>query len=331
MLGKDITASDDYAGGLIGDNTITGAATISKTSVQAKAITAKKFAAGFIGNIDANEGEISDAAVTVKNIEATDQYAGGLIGYSTVDETLAMVTADITADKIKAENGFVGGELAYSNTGRVNVGLNITESINPVTNIKIGELAGSYNVCGVVGANDNNSPVYVLAGCKTNKKNASKYFNEINVEVTEFSNTKGEGAALATYYKPSASEDMSHLAGTFSNIVGGADGYVYINENKLNVVDNLQSEMKIKVGYQQHPTQKHAGTPERYFWGDYNGYVGFGKSGRYYLNDATSADDGIANAHYQVTGDQQGFNLYRELGDDYNDFQSKNAPAAEGE
>ena len=324
-LGKDIKASGSYAGGLVGRAFIGAKADIWSTSVKTPLVKAKNFAAGNVGYLYADEGLIKEVAVDVDVINATNQYAAGLIASNKVN-TLDIETADITIkNTLNATNGFAGGEVGYSYYGRINVGKNFTDDVNYPTTIKIGTLKGAYDLGGIIGNNDNNADVYVLAGIKNNDDD--KFKCTIDIDINKFVNSKGNTVeALYTYFKPTDAEDISHLAGTISNVAGRVDGKLYVNELNLSVDDILQGAQKISVGYQNRPSMKHAGTPERFFWGDYNGYVGWGKSGNYYLTDKSSDDAVLQNAYNQVTGDQEGFNLYREKGDDYNKT-SKNAPA----
>ena len=327
-LGGQILANNNYAGGLIGIAQPKTKATIESTSVKTPLIKGKNYVAGNIGYLLTKDALVKEVKVNVDDINATNQYAAGLIAYNKVENVLDVETADINIkNTLQAANGFVGGEVGYSYYGRINVGKDVTEEENYPTTIKIGTIKGAYDMGGIIGNNDNNADVYVLAGNKDNATDAnSKNFKStIDIQIGEFVNSKGTTtAALYNYFTPEGAEDLSHLAGTISNVAGRVDGKLYINEQYLTVADKLQGDMKIKVGYQCRPSQKHAGTPERFFWGDYNGYVGWGKSGNYYLNNTSSADDVLKDAHNQVTGDQEGFNLYREQGDDYQ-YKSKNA------
>lgn len=324
-LGKDITANNSYAGGLVGRAFTTTSANIESTSVKTPLIKAYSYAAGNIGYLVTDDALVTKVAVTVDDINATNQYAAGLIGYSKVKNLLEAESADIKIkNTLNATNGFAGGEVAYSYYGRMNVGKNVDTDENFATSIAIGTIKGAYDLGGIIGNNDNNADVYVLAGNKDNGTDDT-YKSTVDIAITRFVNSKGNTVAdLYNYFKPTDAEDISHLAGTISNVAGRVDGKLYINELNLTVADKLQSDMKIKVGYQNRPSQLHAGTPERFFWGDYNGYVGWGKSGNYYLNNTSSDDAVLQDAHNQVTGDQEGFNLYREKGDDYKK-ESKNA------
>lgn len=330
-VANDITA-DVYSGGVAGyleDYNIT----IVDQNVDAKNIKAigepaaddqddenGDYAAGFVGKLKAgNLARIENADLDVTGeISANNQYAGGLVGYSDITNALRLYSNDVTAGTISAENGYVGGELAYTPQGKVLVGKKdpVTENVKEITNIEVGKLAGAYAVGGIVGNNANNAEVWVTASPKNGlAKGATKYGTFINVAIGAFENTKGSTKEeLDAYFTPEGADSKAQLAGTMSNILGMIDGKLYINEANLSVTDNLQSEMKIAVGYQQRPDQLGTpGTDVRKFWGDYNGYVGAGKSGMYYLTDLQA---NISSSLSKVVGDQPnantGYNLYKD-------------------
>ena len=326
---NDITA-DVYSGGVAGyleDYNIR----IEDQNVDAKNIKAVgepaadddddvngNYAAGFVGMLKTtNIARIENADVDVTGeISANNQFAGGLVGYGD-NPTLRLYSNDVAAGTISAENGYVGGELAYTPQGKVYVGKKdpVEENVKEITNITVGKLAGAYAVGGIVGNNANNAEIWVTASPKNGlAKGTTKYGTFINVAIDAFENTKGSTKEeLDAYFTPEGADSKAQLAGTMSNILGMIDGKLYINEANLSVTDNLQSEMKIAVGYQQRPDQLGTpGTDVRKFWGDYNGYVGAGKSGMYYLTDTQSA---ISSDLSKVVGDQPnaktGYNLYK--------------------
>ena len=314
-LAKNIEASASNAAGLVALADIDNVE-LNNDKVAAKNIKAGgNFAAGFIGDLETDEAIVRGAVVDIEeNIEAGDQYAAGLVAFDGATESLTVRSSDIDANTIKAENGYVGGEVAYADQGNVEFGYSTYIRVeqagkNLFNDVDVETLAGAYNVGGFVGNNNNNANVYLYGTATSSGASTS----ENSVAIGAFQNTKGEGDALASYFKTTGSEANSHLAGTMSNVVGKLDGKLYINESRLTVEDNLNGDMKKTVGYTFHNDQ--APTPEmavRLFWGDSNGYVGFGKSGNYFI-DTDNTDMGAArNA---VVGDQalntNGFNLYK--------------------
>ena len=87
------------------------------------------------------------------------------------------------------------------------------------------------------------------------------------------------------------------------------------------MVDNLQSDMKAAVGYKNHPDRQQNKPTSLFFWGDYNGYVGWGNSGNYFISTNNHGNGDLIS----VTADQkESYNLYKNT-TDYAE-KSKNAP-----
>jgi hypothetical protein len=302
-LSHNIAASGSYAGGLIGKADVT-ATTNSIVLAATKPTTV---------NVDGA-------------IKAGEQYAGGLIAYNKAADTKVRDAA-VIAGEVSAEDGYVGGEIGYLYGGTTEIGRAVTSDIKVANIIDIEKMAGAFGVGGLVGNNDNNAQVAVLAG---NKNDAAEGTDNIGsfvlIDIASFENTKGEGTEeLNLYYNALGDDASAKLAGTFSNVIGKLDGKLYINEKNLTVVDNLQSDAKIAVGYQCRPDQNPTYTGGlRKFWGDYNGYVGAGKSGNYFL---CSKSSNFATNATAVVGDQasiiKGYNLYKS-DEKYSD-KSKNA------
>lgn len=332
-LAKDIEAAAANAAGLVG-NAEVKASTLEDATVAAKNIKAgKNNAAGLIAKLIGENSKSYAVKVAVKeNIEAGEQFAAGLVAYENATTKFSVLGADVKAGTIKSENGYVGGLVAYAPKGLVEFGCGapnidlwdwntLRKGKNLENKVVVNTLASAYNVGGFIGNNANNANVY-LYGYDYNNLGTSTCKNSVNI--TKFENTKTD---LDNYFKTTGSEANSHLAGTMSNIVGKLDGKLYINETFLTVVDNLDGTMKKAVGYTHHNDQ--GATPSqsiRKFWGDSNGYVGFGKSGNYFI-DTDNVDMG--NVRNAVVGDQalntNGFNLYKSDAD--YDTKSKNAPA----
>ena len=246
--------------------------------------------AGTLLNAD-NNAEVDDNTVEIGKdshsglIYAGNKLAGGLIGFAKLQDetkTLFMRSADVyVSGKIQADNGYVGGEVGRSYAGKVMVGVpldvipNITRDW--ATNINIGTLAGKFAVGGLVGNNaqSNKSPMWVVTG-QTAGKNPKKV--SANIAINEFVNTKTAadfGVGEQQYF------------GTMSNILGYMQADIHVYEDNLTVADNLQSEMKEAVLYKEHPDNTHNVHIDQKYWGDGNGYVGYGSNGTYYLNGLT--------------------------------------------
>ena len=328
----------NYVGGLIGavEPTDEGADAIPSVTITSATVdlannidASGSYAGGLIGKAVATEITLTFAKPSSVNVDgaiSTDGlYAGGLIGYDKATTTL-LKNATVTAGEVSAEDGYAGGEVGYLYGGTTEIGGYVNGSTLE-TVIDIEKLAGAYAVGGLIGNNDNNAKVAVLAGYKGDATEATESGSFISIDIAAFENTKGEGTEdLDAYYVSQGADAKAKLAGTFSNVLGKLDGKLYINETALTVVDNLQGDEKIAVGYQCRPDQDatyQAGV--RKFWGDYNGYVGAGKSGQYFL---CSKSKNYADNATAVVGDQAanlyGYNLYKSE-DKYSD-KSKNAP-----
>ena len=322
---KDLISAKEYSGGLYGEleakkNTWDEVAVVAG-DIKA---TNGNYAAGQVAYLTATSIEGTDNSVVADNIYAKGQFAAGLIGYDDA-ATVNLTDNDVTVKTIEAGDGYVGGFVAYAHQGEVTVGThpNLDSDYRDfVNNVTVTEaLKGAYNVGGLVGYVANTAEVWVKTG---NNKGVNrpeenvKSHSYVNVDVKSFANTKGEGTdALKSYYNPEGTEGMADKVGTFSNLVGQLKGLLIVNEKYMTVKDYLQSEMKEKVGYKVRVDQSATDGTIRKYWGDNNGYVGYGNAGNFYLtNDVSSADNYVlTDMHNQVTGDQimieDGFNLYK--------------------
>lgn len=317
----NITATD-HTGGLIGFARANGESVelnsdevTVKNKIQA---TDGSYSAGFVGQLLANNGAVTIEEATVDvdgEISADNQFAGGLIGQSEVGETLTLVSGEIAVEKILSEEGYAGGVIGQSSYGIVNIGdptiLTATndKSINEIS-VDVEKLASAYAAGGIVGNNENNSDVNINAAYRISSQ---KYGNFVEVEITEFENTKKDEAE--TYFKYAGNDANAQLAGTMSNIIGLLDGNLVVKEKNLTVTDHLDNGMKDAVCYKYHPDRQHnkPTSVSELYWGDYNGYVGWGNSGRYTI-------DGKG-----ITADSDtGYNLYYPEAE-YDDQKSKNA------
>ena len=322
-LAGDISAEGSYAGGICGGMS-TSLAVFQTDKVKVENIKAKdNYAAGFVALLTDgvnSKAYVNRAVVDVaENIIAENgQFAAGLVGFDKM-QLLQVNSSDIAASKIQAENGYVGGEVGYSYAGDVIFGRatnddafndnatqgGIVDGGQQLNKVAVGELAGSHNVGGMVGNNANNSNVTIYG---FESPFFARNYSHTDIAIGTYSNTKTD---LDAFFQSSiGSEQASHLAGTMSNIVGKVDGNLKINESYLAVEDNLDYTTKEAVGYKYHNDQQPTpGAATRFYWGDANGYVGFGKSGNYYLSETNAWTDAD-----KVRGDMlegNGFNLYK--------------------
>ena len=332
ILAKDISAAGDNAGGVAG-NVKAGKTDLTTVSVEADTISAGgENAAGFIAKFEAEAGNnaitVTDAKVSVaKNIES-ERYAAGLLANLSAPETNVW-GAEIKSGTIKAEEGFVGGQIAvagYPTANNVNFGYKTGNNNEPyngkqlVNKVEVDLLAGAFYVGGVIGDESTNTKVYIYGDQDVSQKRSMN--NEVNIKA--FANTKSNLEAL---YNPAGATAQFDKAGTMSNVAGVLNGNLYINETYLTVVDNLDGAMKVAVGYKYHNDQ--GATPNqniRKFWGDANGYVGYGKSGNYFRGTGNNTlEEDTNKVGNDFTEDTYAFNVY--LSDDDYSRKSKNAPA----
>ena len=317
---KDITAVDNYAGGLAGiiesqknlnfGYANTDPATRPEESVKADNIKAgKSFAGGFAGQLYAEDGDVSlcQAVVNVKTeLSAGDQFAGGLFGatHLTADKNLINRSADIEVGTLKAAEGFAGGEIGYVDAGNVIIGTYGTQR-SLVTDIDITKMSGAYAVGGVIGGNTNNSTIKLTT--TKDGTEAEPINNTIDINVAGWENLKKNDPGFATYFDPDAADSKSHKAGTHSNVVGYLVGDLSIAIEKdfdgttplFTVTDNMDKTAKENVGYKFHTDEQGNIPTGKAYWGDTNGYVGYGNAG-YKINNKAVIAQGT-----------NGFNLFK--------------------
>lgn len=314
---NDIDATESYAGGLAGQveskKLVFGSGDPAKRqteSVTAKNIKAgKSYAGGFAGNLIAtNDVFVCEAVVDVETeLSAGEQFAGGLFGQTNTEgKKLVNRSADIEIGTLKAAEGFAGGEIGYVEAGNVFVGTKASKGYsNLVTDIDITKLSSAYAAGGVIGGNSNNSTVELSTaqmGTEAEPEN-----NTISIDVAGWENLKKDAPGFGTYFDPNAADSKSHKAGTHSNVIGYLTGDMNIIIEKdfdgttpLFVVnDNLDKTAKENVGYKFHTDEQGNIPSGKAYWGDTNGYVGYG------------------NASYKINGQAviaqgtNGFNLFK--------------------
>lgn len=306
-LRGDIDAKE-YAGGLVGDLGATGVVTFglgakeNRDLVKVANIKAKDggFAGGFAGNIATTAAtnpaiRVNLGEVTVSGeISATDMYAGGLFGQVASGVKAAEIrqnSAAIKVGTIEAVEGFAGGETGYVKTGTLNIG---RDEATQVTTIEINKMSGAYAIGGIVGGNSNNSPVNVITANQEPNVNAS-----IDVNIKDWNNTKKDN--FAGYF--TEPDSKAQRAGTISNVIGYLQGgalnitIAKDGEDKdlLTVVDVLDGAKKEALGYKFHRDENWNLLSGANFWGDTNGFVGYGKAS-YNINGTpvvAQAEDGF--------------------------------------
>ena len=159
----------------------------------------------------------------------------------------------------------------------------------------VGTLAGKYAVGGIIGNNARSmkSPLNVILGESNNADPDTEinYVTAASIAITAYENTKKEADF--------AVEEVQYF-GTMSNILGYMqDDLTITGEQYLDVVDNLQSEMKEKVLYKKHRDQDHNDIDinKQPYWGDTNGYVGWRATGTYMIDGKQSLGEQLQSAN----------------------------------
>jgi hypothetical protein len=313
----NITSGASHAAGLVA-KVNTGEADeskLTKNAVDVANIKAKtNFAAGMIGQLDATKNIYALGQNSVKasqNIEASEgKFAAGLIGQTTIeapanstDAAIRMTreTVDVTGS-VKADLGYVGGEIGQANLGSVQIGYTGTADENFITNVTVGKIEGALAAGGLVGDNIVESPITIYGAKRTvgTGDDAKTYLRQVNVEIKDWAITKGK-----SFFDASNNDREIQNCGTFSNVLGRMNGDLTIkNEEYLDVEDNLTSAKKIALLYQIHPDRfGNVITNGDKYWGDYNGYVGWSAATAVY----TIGDDTVLKEQ----SSEDGCNLYK--------------------
>ena len=290
---------------------------------------------------DADKKQAINTVIKVSGeISASNQFAGGMFGQNNAAAQLKIEDGVMEANIIKAVEGYAGGLVGKTNKKLIVGQANKTEASHSIVSVIISEkLSSAFAAGGIVGSNTNNAEVNIVNGPMMGTSTASVLCSAVNVNVKAFECTKA--SVKDTYFAKgqNGNDQQAQKAGTMSNIIGQLDGTIRITEGMstaryaqdvigdpegtpvptLTVVDNLQSAMKLAVCYDMHPDRGgNTGVDVGTYWGDYNGYVGWGQSGSF-----------ILNGKYMRADQEDGYNLYKAPGAVYNNAKSKNAPAAE--
>jgi hypothetical protein len=300
----DITATDNnFVGGIFGYQAVDDGINTIKNTVSVKNIIAEEagYAGGIVGYQYAGANILfRDNKVTVKNdIKAAEQFAGGISGKTETndkDNLVQLLSENVKAKNIIANDGFVGGEIGQADVATFEIGYNeptkdYDRDYQTVINIT-NSLAGKYAVGGLVGNNaqSSQSPLYIFTGQSTTVNpegtvEEPNYFTSINIAVKSFAQTRTEADF--------AVQERQYF-GTMSNILGYQQDYLKINQDKttkgknypyLVIEDNLDAAMKEAVLYKLHADQEHNLDADQAYWGDKNGYVGWRATGAYWIGN----------------------------------------------
>lgn len=307
-----IKSSKGYVGGLIGKAQLGGDKdtimynTVNLPQTVGEITAGADYVGGVVGYLNATSDNdvlvhANDVNVT-KAISTSAKYAGGQIGQSIITSKRLLVrTGSVTTANINATNGYAGGVLGEASTGEVVFGTNndskIAKNSTISLDVDVDKISTAYAAGGIIGANNQESPVSVNTYANEDK---GKYC-EVNVEISAFENTKE-----SSFFDNTTSDSNTQKCGTMSNIIGYKAGNLDILEAKLSVVDNLDSDMKEAVYYTMHPDRHYTNNEgvvvTENYWGDYNGYVGWGSTGYYKIDNKSQIQD----------VKHKGYNLYYE-------------------
>lgn len=281
------------------------ASTVTDNEVKATKILANKDNVGGIAGRLNDEGEDADFSgnkVTSTKIFTPAQNAAGLIGFSnmpTADAEMAIESATITVGELEATEGFAGGEIGSQHDGIVKIG-KVDASTMLANNVAISKISGKFALGGLVGGN--NDETYVYSNHKVNGQ------SKIALAVADWSNTFAIKAEADAYFN--GDNETDHRSGTVGNVVGYLDGALYVQEvtGDITIAESLTSAKKKALGFYNHKNRKYTTNEYAYYWGDTNGYVGWGHSGVYKI----SKDNTAQPAFEAVNADQTlNYNLYK--------------------
>lgn len=300
-----------FVGGAAGqlDN---GFARVTKNEVKATQILADDDnVGGVVGRLNdsKNNADFSGNKVTSDKIYTPAQNAGGLIGFSNMPLANAYMdiqSADITVKELEATDGFAGGEIGSQHKGTVKIGKCVAAVGEKLDNkVAINKISGKFALGGLVGGN--NDKTYVYSNHK-GTETAKTGYSMITLNVGDWSNTFATEAETNAYFN--ADNETDHRSGTVGNVVGYLDGALYVQEVKtdITVTDKLTSAKKHELGFYNHKNRKYTIDEYAYYWGDTNGYVGWGHSGVYNISTDNTATPSFNASNADQTGN---WNLYK--------------------
>jgi hypothetical protein len=199
-----------------------------------------------------------ETTVTLKNIEATNGNAGGLIGW---------------ADKGDAIIG--GGYKDKDNRSTVTVTIN-----------KISAASGA---AGLVGTNSDAVDVSGL----TRNKDLNPNTAPVSVAITDYANTWTQAQFENGYAYNGGKSDSRRLCGSFAGLLGLGNELFSIHKANVTAPAKIADAKKKALFFTLNPegVNTHDVTDDK-FWGDTNAYVGFMKSTGKYFIDGGEAEQG---------------------------------------
>jgi hypothetical protein len=282
----ELQNTGNNVGGMIGINTADAGATF-----------------GFLG---------ASNTVAADVIIADNQNAGGLVGYSFINDDFYIATnknisqivnVDVN-EVLRAHNGYAGGLVGYDSksikTYIGNPAVAAKEASTGIT-VKLADIEGAFAVGGLVGSNTTqedvracaNRPIKVTIGAVANTWNESDFtstasYGYLNLTQSDrYKNCGSFGTLLGLKNAEfnitgssnitvagNAVNDTDSKAIVSSHSSAAKPGMVISNQNKKALFFQLHSD-----------TGSALGVTDDKFWGDLNGYIGFDKHGNTYKID----------------------------------------------
>ena len=229
-----------------------------------------------------------------KEINAGNQYAGGLIGLLQMIDgnddanntaILGIANVDgvehnvsVTVKNLKATNGFAGGLVAENGAGDVTIIDEVTDKPAVVT-VDITSLQTAFCGAGVIGENDDD----VKIKCDDD--------DALSVTVSGWKNT-WDGSYFDNGYASMSSSTLNKLCGTFAHILGQMNENLDMWTKNVTKNDGIKAAVKDALFFKKHTDATNTvGVTTDPFWGDKKYYIGFSnKTGFYSINGVKQAD-----------------------------------------
>ncbi|MBQ6965124.1 MAG: hypothetical protein IJS95_07550 [Prevotella sp.] len=307
-LTDDIEAGTSYAGGFAGKIEAAGAVAMTNNSVVANDIKAAagSYAAGQIGYIKANSLNMDQSSVTAKDITATNEYAGGLVGQSDNKMTVTRFTVAV-ADDLSATEGFVGGIVGQLNpdaecSSYIGSTPQVYGTSTHTATISVGNMAGAQSLGGIIG----NNKEYAKVAIQANSGRDGSSGSVIDVNIAKYTMTYPETNPL---HWTNVTDRIQY--GTIQDIIGLMQANVSIYTENLTTSGWLDDDAnKVAVLVNKHIDNLHNSTAyEDRYWGDSYGYIGYSTQGRYRVWAAGDTDWTVVNNELEG-----GFNYYKTSG-----------------
>ena len=236
-----------------------------------------------------------DVTVTAKKeINAGNQYAGGLIGLLQMIDgnddannkaILGIANVDgvehnvsVTVKNLIATNGFAGGLVAANGAGDVTIIDEVADK-PAVVSVDITSLQTAFCGAGVIGENDDD----VKIKCDDD--------DALSVTVSGWKNT-WQGSYFDNGYASMSSSTLNKLCGTFAHILGQMNENLDMWTKNVTKNDGIKAAVKEALFFKKHTDATNTvGVTTDPFWGDKKYYIGFSnKTGFYSINGVKQAD-----------------------------------------